>query len=239
MAFNQPIEADRPSDLGLFSAFLRAPVIGPLMWILGGDMAKNLEKEEKLREEMGDCSNERGNGYDHCILGASRDISSVPDRTSSDLSQTDEYDLIEEESLSNTIKYEGLSNCKKLRASWSDETGHDLVEYLDETTSHEPPSDAFPVKSAIRRSGTIFSNNQNYSPSTSPLYGGSGGSVKSSNGYASPQWGWYVSTTPPQAEMYSEQVDKEGRIGINILEGRRFFNRGVVSSITGWPSVPL
>lgn len=47
MAFDRPIEADRVDDLNLFSTFIRAPVIGTLMWILGGRQAQEEEDEQK------------------------------------------------------------------------------------------------------------------------------------------------------------------------------------------------
>lgn len=49
MAFDHPLEADRVDDLNLFSAFVRAPVVGTLMWILGGHKAREEEEEEQQR----------------------------------------------------------------------------------------------------------------------------------------------------------------------------------------------
>eukprot|EP00956_Cyclotella_meneghiniana_P011592 scaffold16279_cov68-Cyclotella_meneghiniana.AAC.2 len=46
MAFERPIEADRVEDLGLFSSFIRAPVVGTIMWFLGGADAQRAEEEE-------------------------------------------------------------------------------------------------------------------------------------------------------------------------------------------------
>ena len=45
MAFDRPIEADRVEDLGLFASFLRAPVVGTILWLLGGEEAKKAEDE--------------------------------------------------------------------------------------------------------------------------------------------------------------------------------------------------
>ncbi|KAL3780071.1 hypothetical protein HJC23_007320 [Cyclotella cryptica] len=47
MAFDRPIEADRVEDLGLFASFLRAPVVGTILWLLGGEDAKKAEEEER------------------------------------------------------------------------------------------------------------------------------------------------------------------------------------------------
>lgn len=46
MAFEHPIEADRVEDLGLFASFMRAPVVGTIMWFLGGADAQRAEEEE-------------------------------------------------------------------------------------------------------------------------------------------------------------------------------------------------
>ena len=47
MAFDTPLEADRPAQLNLLHTFMRAPVIGTLMWIFGGDVAKELEERDR------------------------------------------------------------------------------------------------------------------------------------------------------------------------------------------------
>mmetsp|Transcript_21829 Transcript_21829/g.32683 ORF Transcript_21829/g.32683 Transcript_21829/m.32683 type:complete len:377 (-) Transcript_21829:242-1372(-) len=50
MAFDTPLEADRPGELNLLNTLVRAPVVGTLMWIFGGDAA--LAEEAQLQ----DCS---------------------------------------------------------------------------------------------------------------------------------------------------------------------------------------
>ncbi len=35
MAFDRPLEADRVDNLSLLSSFVRAPILGPVMWVLG------------------------------------------------------------------------------------------------------------------------------------------------------------------------------------------------------------
>lgn len=50
MAFDTPLEADRPGELNLINTFVRAPVLGTLMWIFGGDVAKEFEEQEKHRQ---------------------------------------------------------------------------------------------------------------------------------------------------------------------------------------------
>ena len=59
MAFEQRIEADQVEDLSLFSSFLRAPVVGTILWLLGGEDAKKAEEEERRGSE----SNETEGDY--------------------------------------------------------------------------------------------------------------------------------------------------------------------------------
>jgi hypothetical protein len=47
MAFDHPLEADKVDDLGLFSTFVRAPIVGVIMWAIGGDEAKKLDVLEQ------------------------------------------------------------------------------------------------------------------------------------------------------------------------------------------------
>ena len=50
MAFDTPLEADRPGEINLLNTFVRAPVVGTLMWIFGGDVARELEEQETRRK---------------------------------------------------------------------------------------------------------------------------------------------------------------------------------------------
>ena len=66
MAFDRPIEADSVDNLGLLSSLIRAPVLG-IMWLLGGDHAKEDEhlkqENESMEQELSDASeNIRGSG---------------------------------------------------------------------------------------------------------------------------------------------------------------------------------
>ena len=85
-------------------------------------------------------------------------------------------------------------------------------------------SDAQPRKSAIKKS------KHQYIPSgITGASGGmimpSGGGIKipssvASNGGVSPQWGWYISTTPPAGEQYpnSKKTGKELKKKINTFD---------------------
>jgi hypothetical protein len=50
MAFDRPLEADRVDDLGLLSTFVRAPIVGPIMWILGKKLGMNDDKDDEDKE---------------------------------------------------------------------------------------------------------------------------------------------------------------------------------------------
>ncbi|KAL7483738.1 hypothetical protein ACHAW6_009384 [Cyclotella cf. meneghiniana] len=82
MAFDRPIEADRVEDLGLFASFLRAPVVGTILWLLGGEEAKKAEEEER-REKQGRHSQEEDQQDDtfrDYELSKGRDGNDVVDR---------------------------------------------------------------------------------------------------------------------------------------------------------------
>ena len=49
MAFDRPIEADSVKDFGLLSSLIRAPVVG-ILWLLGGEQAKDEDDREKREE---------------------------------------------------------------------------------------------------------------------------------------------------------------------------------------------
>ena len=59
MAFDRPIEADSVDNLGLLSSLFRAPVLG-IMWLLGGEHAKEDEhlkqENESMEQELSDAS---------------------------------------------------------------------------------------------------------------------------------------------------------------------------------------
>jgi len=128
-----------------------------------------------------------------------------------------------------------------------------------------------PIKSAIRKSKK-GSGNLSCHPSQCVPSGLSGGSIamptgggimktgnvalSGGNGYISPQWGWYISTTPPTTPKHHFRAGKnsEGHqdqkpiLGRNITGYRTpkpaavpVFKRvgNDVNCTNGWPSVPL
>lgn len=123
-----------------------------------------------------------------------------------------------------------------------------------------------PIKSAIRKSRKGSSNLPYHSSQCLPsgLSGGSismpsgGGIIKAGNvalnggnGYISPQWGWYISTTPPSPEKYFSNVAKGTEENLikqpsesqpskpAILPTFKRVTNIAPNCTHGWPSVPL
>eukprot|EP00978_Attheya_sp_CCMP212_P020973 scaffold60718_cov59-Attheya_sp.AAC.5 len=132
MAFDRPLEADRVEDLGFLSSFVRAPVIGTIMWMFGGDAAKKREEEEQTRDmqTMLEAATEDETGaFDTAhSFDKENDIDVVkhmpfghkltPDLTGSDLSEMSDgdctEDLLEEHSSNN---FSSLKSNRELTSS--------------------------------------------------------------------------------------------------------------------------
>lgn len=146
MAFDQTIEADRVDDLGLFSAFVRAPVVGTLMWIVGGSRA--VEEEEKHKEQkLADGEDDRTSTSRSQQQAPRHELNmeevngrlkkTAPRLIGSDISEFGEC-AAEMESLSLQKSSLRKSSSKSLRKSrkmsWSDESGQSLCEYIEEVS---------------------------------------------------------------------------------------------------------
>lgn len=144
MAFDQPLEADRIDDLGLFSAFIRAPVVGTIMWVLGGSEA--IEEDEKEKEQMmtdeDDCTSMSRSSNPRHALNMEEENGKLkkaaPRLIGSDLSEFGEC-AAEAEALSlqtsSSLKSSSHSLRKSRKMSWSDESGQKLCEYIEEVSS--------------------------------------------------------------------------------------------------------
>jgi len=158
MAFDRPLEADRVDDLNLFSVFLRAPVVGTLLWWVAGDKAKRqqLEEDEERRKmqdllergggDGGESSNpsKRSAGALSGSCGAAKKSKPtksvlkkskggppgmVPSEVSVDGCVGECSEALEDLSLGAQHVPSSLKG-KKKELSWSDESGHDLVEFI-------------------------------------------------------------------------------------------------------------
>jgi len=308
MAFNQPIEADRPDNLDHLTTFSRAPILGTIMWLLGGDMTLKLDEEESKESNVTQTNDNKDKGIEKenttqidTILSTSQSDNNihVPDRILSDISEgsamEDEDNVRLTKSFDECTIHDRNGSNRSLsnqsvgikRMSWSDESGQSLVEYSNECSSREPPSAAIPIKSAMKRSNSTYSNplhrsNSNSSSESiqqaSPSPDGSessnatvtqryipslGGKIPRTGvkpGYISPQWGWYINTTPPPHEMYSSKskkpdIDKKEEntntsLKNNIVKREAYkpptgmaplpvFKHSITTPAHGWPNVPL
>ena len=150
MAFDHPLEADKVDDLGLFSTFVRAPIVGVIMWAIGGDEAKKrdvLEQQSALREKFGVEDHESEfKPIDatqlQIMIEQNRNRKNgkkkMPNLIGSDLSDFGELVIsqestdVEDADMDDCDGGGGLRRTKKM--SWSDESGQDLCEVIDEVS---------------------------------------------------------------------------------------------------------
>jgi hypothetical protein len=124
MAFDRPILADQVEHLSLFSAFSRAPIIGSLMYLLGGVDAKEAEEEQRQRHDMSvDDSSITLALQAKTVKPALKQ--SMPSLIGSDISASDHADMMD---------CHPLKQAKK-NLSWSDESGQSLVEFIGQVRS--------------------------------------------------------------------------------------------------------
>lgn len=196
MAFDRPLEADKVDDLGLLSSFVRAPILGPLVWILGRNMEKSHSQDENItviEAQTNSTSLDSGtrapaphrdapdlSGSDVSCIGD--EICSI-DEDSFDESHSDDSTKAEHDSAAKSKRRRrALKNTRK--TSWSDESGQRLVEYCDEVlhgTNAVQKSCRKPIKSAIRKSRN-GSDNMSCHPSQCVPTGLSGGSISMPSG---------------------------------------------------------
>mmetsp|Transcript_871 Transcript_871/g.1327 ORF Transcript_871/g.1327 Transcript_871/m.1327 type:complete len:164 (-) Transcript_871:1051-1542(-) len=147
MAFDRPLEADKVDDLGLFSSFIRAPVVGVIMWALGGDEARKIEEQEQERELKEQLSGEQYNVVNDRPVPASQlkqmiehnrnkknGVKLLPKLINSDLS--DFNDLAINDDPDDHEEETGSMKGKKM--SWSDENGQELCDFIDEVRENSP-----------------------------------------------------------------------------------------------------
>ena len=148
MAFDRPLEADRVDELSLLSSFVRAPIVGPIMWMLGGHMAKS--EENKLIAERGSTKNQNNPVPLNLLKYSSERSSPVPNGDVSDVSELDDYSMLEENEEGRGNGKENLVSTfrKNRKMSWSDESGQNLVEYCDEVSRYEVEEEPICIKVA-------------------------------------------------------------------------------------------
>ena len=141
MAFDHPVEADRV-ELSFGSIMARAPVIGSLMYLLGGHHAREEEEyETSARKEILESMNktERQNILDR---SSQKTIKSALKKSSPSLAPTDNDSDNEsfQSAMGSSDRHSAIFGSessfqrKKKELSWSDESGQNLVEYMDACT---------------------------------------------------------------------------------------------------------
>lgn len=136
MAFDRPLEADRVDDLGLLSTFVRAPIVGPIMWMLGRNLVVDDDDKDKENQLIPQSPNKkRINSNDSFPDMSSSTISDIISNSSSDQDCTLNHgrwkDKLTEESNRNETTQKSLKRHRNRKMSWSDESGQNLVEYCD------------------------------------------------------------------------------------------------------------
>eukprot|EP00977_Amphora_coffeiformis_P013421 scaffold3505_cov170-Amphora_coffeaeformis.AAC.18 len=142
MAFDHPVEADRV-ELNFGSIMARAPVIGSLMYLLGGHHAREEEEyETSARKEIEILEDINKTESQNVLNGSQRTIKSALKKSSPSLAPTDNDS--DNESFQSALDCsdrhgaifgsESSFQRKKKELSWSDESGQNLVEYMDACT---------------------------------------------------------------------------------------------------------
>jgi len=150
MAFTHPVEADRVDDLGFFSTFVRAPVVGTLMWIIGGSDAIKAEEEfwksvPQPPPLVGDPVVTRQRRTKTQREGTNRDLNdAISHMVGSEFGSVGDGVEIEVSvsaiaAMHPTVPDNERDDVHRLparlrRCSWSDESGGNLVEYMNEVS---------------------------------------------------------------------------------------------------------
>lgn len=141
MAFDHPVEADRV-DLSFTSIIARAPVIGSLMYLLGGQHAREEEEyHSRSKEAIVDfaLASDSQNSLSNHDNNSQRPIKSALKKSSPSLAPTDECSdrgsfqsaLDSDDRHGEIFDSEPTFGRKKKELSWSDESGQNLVQYID------------------------------------------------------------------------------------------------------------
>lgn len=141
MAFDQPMEADRIDDFNLFSAFVRAP-----LWILGGVLGNNasrLDEDPAIPRRLdaaldpSDCRQPKGLYQvplvsDENLSCAANTATRDNDKVNASCHVQNEAERLRKSAAVDGCQGGGFKRSKNL--SWSDQSGHRLVEYNDEVS---------------------------------------------------------------------------------------------------------
>lgn len=237
MAFDQPLDADRVDGDGFISSFVRAPIVGPVMWVLGGLLSKDMAGEEnKILEEdilnkdppnqalPRTATNSKIYADSHRSIALPTSMECEPTHMNEVIHVTPSVSSEEDNDDRNIMPLARRKGRRKM--SWADESGQSLDDYYEQSSKQSsvegssdntipaPAKNCKPIKSAMRSSRTGLNSIKNRThrpsqcvPSMPSIKSKGGPPVNTKNGYVSPQWGWYISTTPPTPEYLQNSVN--------------------------------
>jgi hypothetical protein len=155
MAFDRPLDADRVDGDGFISSFVRAPIVGPVMWVLGGLLAKNMAGAENkileehtfdensakntcMKQDNEDLPIDRDNTLNQMDPNRSNDMPSAMTRHDKSMKSLHILPTISDFSLEEENDDPNPSQCarnkNRRKMSWADESGQSLDEYYQEVS---------------------------------------------------------------------------------------------------------
>eukprot|EP00551_Chaetoceros_affinis_P007557 CAMPEP_0203683524 /NCGR_PEP_ID=MMETSP0090-20130426/47569_1 /ASSEMBLY_ACC=CAM_ASM_001088 /TAXON_ID=426623 /ORGANISM="Chaetoceros affinis, Strain CCMP159" /LENGTH=400 /DNA_ID=CAMNT_0050552673 /DNA_START=374 /DNA_END=1576 /DNA_ORIENTATION=- len=157
MAFDRPLEADRVDDLGLLSTFVRAPIVGPIMWILGKKLAENNGEEEKENtlsivaasakaEDANECPSSSSSSFQ-----LSRAKGSFPDIASSSISDIMNSVSLEEDRGNNSNNAANNTNNSSSSGKQTSTSTNSNTCTTDEETKHNEAFNSFHIRKKSRK----------------------------------------------------------------------------------------
>ena len=147
MAFEIPLDADRVDDLNLFSTLVRAPVIGTLLWILGGSKSQREEdggNDQRIDDDADNCHDVRNSSAStgefsrHTRTALKKAAPSLVGSEISECDLTESLDAVSLYGYSGSTATHCIHGMSKKELSWSDDAGRDLVIYEEVRRTNVP-----------------------------------------------------------------------------------------------------
>ncbi|GMI00068.1 hypothetical protein TrVE_jg14304 [Triparma verrucosa] len=237
MAFHQPLASDTPS-----SNFARHPILGAIVWLFGGKedqdqkLSKNLtgstinnSSEDSLSGHSSGGSSEnmnirKGAGFKRTNnirgLGDNGRRMSWSDESGQNLVEV--FDLSKQnlkKSSNDSVNSLDKPVKSAMKRSTSTLGGAVPSQFNEMALSSMSPSSAYEstdvVCSLPKTGDRVISPAQQYFNKNNPSIPKS-----SKSGQVSPQWGWYISTTPPVQQMFEKEVPKKAKGGKGAEPGK-------------------
>jgi len=282
MAFDQKLEADQIDDFNLFSAFVRVPLL-IIGGILGVDQSTSTSEEidactlanhQQDRNSKGDDISDVGIDYTTTRLYQRRQLSNINNNSfcmkkTKKMSWSDENGLplvLFDESASHPYESSPyvLATTQRIQKPTKSaiRSSPSIRQEADDLPScQESTSTALSSSSSSRYIPTMKGNGLilptrpcgQSQPTDNQITSNTNGSE------ISPQWGWYINTTPPTPELYhsrlSSMSEKSSELNTvtssrlppsktiadgNICQNQVFQNlKNSNTPIHGWTSIPI